>query len=242
MEGMDLLRAVTRQAWLQQPAQDLTFFADHHCKDAWYSEVRGKLTGLYQYDKNAAYLACASSVLLGVGTYTHGTTTAAAAVADKRPGIYLVELPSVGCPVYFAQPGRQWLYTPCVSYLQERGLSFDILEGYYWPESHTVLRAFYQHCKAQREGGQPIKHIYTQVFGMLAHDPLRHWQGMIYRPDWYNLLKAELKARMYRHAYAVKVAEGVAPVAIHIDALFYQQPVHSLKMGEGIGAFKEIPL
>lgn len=239
MTGLDIMKAVSRPEWFKQPDQDLTFFAEHPCKDAWFNEWRGQTQGnLWQYDKHAAYLACASSVECGVGEYVHHVSIS----PRKQAGLWLVDISPFpdGGPLVLSGP--QWIYTPLLSFYLEANISLVVREAYIWPEQHKVLNAFYRHLKAKREGGENVKALYTQGFGMLAHCVPRMWPGCIYRPDWYNLLKAELKARMYRHAWQVHQLEGIWPLAMKVDSLYYDRQVHSLRLGDGIGAFKEIRL
>lgn len=239
MTGLDIMKAVSKPAWFKQPEQDLTFFAEHPCKDAWFNGWRGQTKdSLWQYDKHAAYLACASSVECGVGKYVQH----AAIPFIKQAGLWLVDILPHSLPDMLGIAGTQWLYTPFLSFLNDANVLFTIRESYLWPEQHKTLERFYRHLKARREQGENVKYLYTQGFGMLAHCVPRMWPGCVYRPDWYNLLKAELKARMYRHAWQVHALEGIWPVAMKVDSLYYDRRVHSLRLGNGIGAFKEVQL
>jgi hypothetical protein len=244
VEGIDLLKAVTKAEWLRCPQQSMEPFEQHHCSDAYYHE-RGASTARWQYDKHAAYLACASSVKLGVGDYVRlEECENAERLGMPGPGLYLVDIPEQSTQLFphLFHIGVQHVYTPLLTLAIQANVVFTVRQAIYYPEQHYALRAFYEHCKAKREAGEEVKHLYTQAFGMLAHKPQRLWNDCLYRPDWWNLLKAELKARMYRQAWQVYEAEGVWPIKIHTDSLYYADQVHSLRLGEGIGAYREVHL
>jgi hypothetical protein len=153
-----------------------------------------------------------------------------------------VDIPVAPFFPFLGSAGTHWLYTPLLSLLHDADILFTVRQAIYYPEQHYALRAFYDHCKAKREAGEAVKHLYTQAFGMLAHKPQRLWNECLYRPDWWNLLKAELKARMYRQAWQVYETEGMWPIKMHTDSLYYEDQVHSLRLGEGIGAYREVAL
>ena len=242
MEGLALLKQVTRADWLRQPEQDMRPFEAHHCKDAWLSP-RGQIQrkGWWYYDKHAAFLAAASSVKLGVGRYEHITDQAAVLQATLPTGVYLVGIHDtvLAAQALHFPTAESWQYAPVLRYWATAGVVFSIREAYYYPEQHYCFRAFYEALKTRRDQGEDVKPLYTHTFGMLAHKPTTLWRGCLYRPDWYHSLKAELKARMWHHAQTVYDAEGVWPIAMNVDALYYTQQVHSLRLGDGIGAFEE---
>jgi hypothetical protein len=127
------------------------------------------------------------------------------------------------------------------------GIQGIVSHRYVWPESHAVLASFYKALKEFRcEDEKACKWLYRKTFGMLAHWPHKNGVplrslpiGYLYRPDWWQLLKAELKARMYYHAWQVWQQEGIWPVSMNVDELGYDRKIESLRMGDGIGAFRE---
>lgn len=236
--GLDILKTVTNPAWLQQPKQDMRLFKEIPCKDAYWKNGKAR----WRYDKRSAYLACASSVKCGVGNYEYRGQCA----RDAGVGLYhiAVDYPSIAGDLLGLDG---WAWSPVLAMAEKMGARYTVIEAYVWPESHSVLASFYKAIKDLRcEDEQASKWLYKKTFGMLSHWPQRYNvdmgylpRGYVYRPDWWNLLKAELKARMYYHAWQVWKNEGLWPVSMHVDELGYAERVHTLRIEDGIGAFRE---
>lgn len=242
-EGFTLLKAVTKKEYLVQPSGTLQPFIDHGQSDLWFTDGRfpkaEAFKGCWQYDKNAAYLAAACSVKVGVGNYEHSTADS----FEDIPALWRVYCETSGANgIVPVSTGESWQYTPVLREWLFLGVVFTVREAYYWPESKRVFYSFYEHLKARREAGESVKHLYLSAFGMLAHKPGRVWKGCIYRPDWYNLMKAQNRFLLSLQARQVYEAEGIWPIAAKIDALIYERQVHTLKLGTGIGAYKESQL
>jgi len=242
--GIEILREVLRSDWRRQPDQDLSIFKQTPCPDVFWKTQEPTVC----YDKHSAYLACAASVRLGVGNYEYQPDAQFPDGASYPAGLwYVVADADSQLPGYQAEG---WYYSPLLRLWKQAECSFSVRAAYLWPETHCVLKPFYHALRDLRcEDEQACKWLYRRTFGMLAHWPRRPDgteyrrlpEGFLYRPDWYNLIRAELKARMYYHALQVEKADGVWPVSMHTDELGYDRRVTGLRVGEGIGAFREVP-
>lgn len=240
--GLQIIRDLCKPAWLIQPEQDLRFFKEHPCPDAFWSTAKP----LWKYDKHSAYLACASSVKLGVGRYYHTFDL----MEPVYTGLYRVHTSSVAPRAKQLLPiGESWQWNNVLRMASRLGANYIVKETYFWEETHAVLEPFYRALRQLRcEDEKACKWLYRRTFGMLAHWPKEAdgvtdrqtlWEGCLFRPDWWNLLRAELKQRMYYHALQVQENEGLWPCWMHVDELGYLERVTSLRMDEGIGAFRE---
>ncbi len=245
-DGMTLLKAVVRPAWRQQPRNfDFSIFAGRDFRALDFAWRDGR-PARHQYDKNAMYVGAASSVVLGVGA---PELVQRPLFDPRKAGLWHIAsmqppatLPPLPCPA----DDTPWQYTPLVLALIDLGYTLDISEAYIWPESHQILRPFYERVKALREQAQTpealkaVKTMYTVTFGMLAHSIERPGSGYLYRPDWFFGLVAHAKAILFRQAWQVYARTGYAPSRISVDALYYPErlPDGALPVGKGIGQFK----
>lgn len=239
--GLALLRRVTPREWLRQPQADLSFFRTHGARPL---QVTTGEAATWAADKNGMYLGAASSVLLGTGEpvwYDQAPPWS----AHPPAGLWHVEImggPSHWPPLF--KKSDDWLYTPALQALAKIGFTFALKEAFLFPESHQALRPFYEAFRLARETATPddwkrCKRVYTTTFGILARrpegDPVPSY---IFRPDWYYSLVAEAAARLVYNIKKVYDQEGLLPVRIETDALYYETEVFSLPMGTGIGQFK----
>ena len=235
--GLEILRDVTPARWLVR-SQDLEVFKDTPCNDAWWSTARPT----WKYDKHSAYLACASSVRGGVGEYVYELCPSLIMFLDSQypAGLWYVQHLDYRVGIADGYDGPGWYYSPLLRLWSQQGAVPILTVGYYWPETVRFLSPFYEALRSLRcENEEACKWLYRRTFGMLAHKPDRTWRGMIYLPDIWNGLRAELKARMYYHAWQVWLKEHQQPVWLHVDELGYGQRVTSLRLGDTPGAFRE---
>ena len=238
LSGIAILKQLTRPEWLLQPQGDFSLFQKHPTFNAKWN--LGK-PWVVCYDKNAMYLGAASNVKLGVGPFSHIEKPDFVDQAGLwslflyEPPKELASLPPI------APYGLSWQYTPVMHYLAQTGYKFDLKEAYLFAEQHAVLRRFYEQMKELRERDKPAaKAIYTRTFGVLAHQPPEHWSNALYRPDWFFGLVAEAKVRMYLQVQKTYRSDGVLPITIDVDSLYFDQDVPSIPIGSGIGQFKII--
>jgi hypothetical protein len=233
---MAILKQVTRPEWLTQPDSDFSIFRKHPALDARWDSGKPRAV---VYDKNAMYLGAASSAKLGVGPFR----LAEKPEFEDQAGLWRIVLHDTPAHLAHLPPialiGSSWQYTPVLRYLRDTGYTFDLEEAYLFSEQHAVLKRFYEQMKVLRERDKAAaKALYTTTFGVLAHQPPAHWTHALYRPDWFFGLVAEAKVRMFYQIRQFYIADGVLPVAINVDSLFYAQEVPSIPLGAGIGQFK----
>ena len=238
-DAMRLIRETCKREYLRQPAQTLEPFERHREQASWWGN--SKQSGLWCYDRNADYLAAMGSVCLGVGEYRHQVEPTSTFGAEKQCGLWHVEIQDWQALIFpsLVRPGWQWLYSPIVTLLAKQGSISVVREAYIWPQSKRVLEPFYQALKARREQGENVKQLYTLAVGLLAHCPQVIWKTCIYRPDWHALIISQAKMLNYYHMRRVYEQEGVWPVAMKVDCLYYDRQVYTLKLGTGIGQYKE---
>jgi hypothetical protein len=236
LSGMAVLKQVTNPEWLKQPEGDFSIFRKHPALDARWDSGKPRVVC---YDKNAMYLGAAASAKLGVGPFAHVEKPE----FEDRAGLWRIFLHETPAELAHLPPiapeGFSWQYTPVLRYLHHSGYKFDVEEAYLFSEQHAVLRRFYEkmrHLRAQDKTA--AKELYTRTFGVLAHQPPEHWRNVIYRPDWFFGLVAEAKARMYIQVQQFYAKDGVLPVAIKVDSLYFDQEVPSIPLGSGIGQYK----
>jgi hypothetical protein len=240
--GLDILRSVCRPEWIRQPRADLSIFGMYkEVERAWDS---GKRPLLHEYDKNKQYLGAAASAKLGVGVPEHVPSPA----MEDRAGLWhvvidaipdgLAELPPV------VRSNKAYIATPTVQLLHQFGYQFHAVEAWLFPEQHQVLRPFYERVKSLLERAETpealveVKRIYSVTFGLLAHSGEHQSASCLYRPDWWSALVAEARTRFLRQIKRVYDVEGIAPLLVDHDAVYYAQPVACLPLGAGIGQFK----
>lgn len=245
--GIPLLREVTRAEWLQQPRGfDFREFKRGRYNTTELLWKTGRPEG-HEYDANARYLGIASSVQLGVGVpeLVQGPEIADRAGAwliSARPGP-LSPGPDLLPPLIKRE--QSWQFTPVVLALRRLGYLIEVHQAWLWPESHALLRPFYERVKALREattsdeaGRAAVKRLYTTTFGMLAHDRPGHSASYIFRPDWWYTIVAESKARTVYRLSQVLGVDGVAASRVHYDCLYFPKAVTALPVGASIGQFK----
>ena len=129
------------------------------------------------FDKNSAYLAACTSVLLGEGSPIHlKPIDAEAMIFNPRvPGIWRI--------------GDEWHWTPKLEYIFAcigDGFRPLIDEAYIWPKYHQALRGWGEHMWKARQALEKdspeyraVKKIYTQALGWLTFDRPDHWSMIV---------------------------------------------------------------
>lgn len=237
-DGLTILKNTTTRSWLRQPVDSLWLFQEHKSK----AMVHVSSSWKWQYDKNAAYLAAAGSVELGVGEPISVPGEQITEVHYNMPGLWRVySYHTVSHPLNTWPSGESWQYTPIVRLMRELGYKHTVFQACLFPEHHTVLRRFYDYMKAWRERDrEAAKECYTRLFGILAYHPEVLYNDMIYRPDWWYTIIAENNARILRTALRINDTTGLFPIGWNTDALYYEQRVNGFTLGNGIGQWKEI--
>lgn len=124
----------------------------------WKKEITEEDTGyfLVAFDKNMAYPASCTSVLLGTGEPVHQKQP----LFDQKktvPGIWYCKISGTsefdGIKLPHPTDGKTegWFYTYTVKLLLEVGYHVDITEAWVWEEHHTILRPFAEKLFSARE-------------------------------------------------------------------------------------------
>lgn len=247
VSGIRLLKEVCNPNWLQQPAFNFMPWKTRkrfRCYDWHYPRCA---PGAHSYDKSGAYVGAAGGVLLGVGA---PELVSAPTFDARRAGSWhIIARQGIGTPASDLLPSLideqdSWQYTPIVCALLKSGYEIEVQEAWLYPETHAVLRSFYERIRQLRQAAtteeqlRQVKYLYTSAFGTLAHEPKRPWPGAIFRPDWWYTLVAESKARMFYQMQRVLELDGIAPVRVKVDCIWYPQQVTALPLGNGIGQYK----
>lgn len=238
--SIDLLKSTMRPEWKKPPRQSMEPFEQAGCQPPYW----GKITpGGWRYDKHAAYLAAMSTVKVGIGTYEQREQRMALSSVREQGCYFVAELDAGSGAVpdlALSRSRAAWLYLSEVRLLALAGVAGVVSASCTYERTARAFYPFYELLKARRDRGEDVKGLYTSAFGMLAHKPHKAmWKDCLYRPDWHRMLIAEAKFVLYKQALQVHETEGLWPVAMKVDALYYERQVHSLRLGDGIGAYKE---
>lgn len=248
--GFDLIKQCNqdrRASYIRLSESDLSIFFRyaqqyHHNDLLWsrpLSQAERSMTWLHRFDKNAAYVGAASSVVCGAGEYEYRNRPE---LDPKLPGVWHIllsgESPFDGRDLPHPTSGAldSWQHTPVVKLCADLGYQVSILESVTFPEYHQTLRPVYdvistartrlmspgafKNASAQAIALSSLKKIYAAALGgKLAELARAEKQDQLYRPDWWAAIKALTRARMF---YRIRdLAPAHTPVAVHTDALYF---------------------
>lgn len=194
--------------------------------------TEGALAGaeyLYCYDRNSSHPYSASQLKCGIG---RPQIFGSIEFDHLAPGFWCIEIEGLeqlwnGLPLLPAE--REWLPTPLVKMLQQRGCKIRVNEAYIWPSKSDRAPVFHRWAHALWElrekyppgsqERQAVKSIMNTSIGLLRR---KNGEGHSdYRPDWYSLILAEERAVVWYKAWQVWQATGQAPIGAYHDALYY---------------------
>jgi hypothetical protein len=194
---------------------------------------------LHSFDKHAMYLVAAGTVELGAGPCElelspvfHARTAAYWHTLTREwPTDRLIPDPTHARAVRAsAVPSYRWLTTPSVEAALAAGIVEHIDAAWQWPKhgrylqpTAEALRIVRQHFEQRHDavgriGLQLVKPMYTAMLGRLAWSNLPKTDPL-YRPDWYAMVRAEARCRLWYQVRALDAA-GCPPVAVGTDAVF----------------------
>jgi hypothetical protein len=201
---------------------------------------------LHAYDRNGAYLAACSSVLIGLGRpelHANGC-----AFDDKRAGWWLVEVPADAdrrFPGVLNPDGRtagteQWVTTTTLAYaVKEEGFNGRVLRAWLWtPEqSSRLLEPWYRILRDARtaliDSDDPqapatlnlIKEIYKRTNGWFAATAARGTYA--FQPYMHHAIRAASKVGMLHTVKAIGEQSGTWPLVVaDTDVLAYASDAH----------------
>jgi hypothetical protein len=220
----------------------------------WKRELTEEDTGyLVSFDKNMAYPASCTSVLLGTGNPVYQKSPH----FDQKkavPGVWhckisgTSEFDGVNLPHPTNGKTEGWFYTYTVKLLFEVGYQVEITEAYVWQEYHTILRPFaeklfsgrevlddtlasdttrYKNVQARKIASKCIKFIAVKSLGwtrMLKDlNETEEELDWYIRPDWDDLV---IDNARYQMCWRIRkcIAKGYYPVGVHADCLYFTSP------------------
>lgn len=194
---------------------------------------------LHCIDKHAMYLVAAGTVELGLGeveldtkpTFHARTAGYWHTLTREWPADRLIPDPTRGGPVRAsAEPSYRWLTTPSVEAALAAGAVEHIAASWSWPTHGRYLQPTAEVIRTARQVfasradavGRAalalVKPMYTAMLGRLAWSELPNTDAL-YRPDWYAMVRAEARCRLWYQVRALAEA-GAAPAAIATDAVY----------------------
>lgn len=188
---------------------------------------------VHHYDLNAAYLAAASKLRLPQGepVELHPDAGAEHPSIYRQPGYWRLELEriwDVGTlpdPVG-PRPAKEtelWVTTPTVRLLDDYGVGYRVLAGWYWPGTCEALTPWYERLRDARTilEGPPlaaVKQIYKQGIGRLSSELRSRDDDPLYQPAWTHLVIAESRARVWRRLSTLRRH----PLAVDVDSVWIE--------------------
>jgi hypothetical protein len=220
----------------------------------WKKHLTEEHTGfLVSFDKNMAYPASCTSVLLGTGEPVYEKSPQFDQKKIK-PGIWHCKISGTsqfdGITLPHPTDGKTegWFYTYSVKLLLEVGYQVEITEAWIWNEYHTILRPYaeklfqgrevlddnlapdttrYKNEEARKIAASDIKFIAVKSLG---------WTRMVkdlneteeefdwyIRPDWDDLVIDNARYQMFWRIRKC-IEKGYYPIGVHADCLYFASP------------------
>lgn len=231
-------------------------------EDAWpggglWECGRQDYTATVTVDRNAQYLAGVNGCYLPLDAPEH---TGPADWDPRRAGLWRIRCPASPEPRLphpcgsRAEPGTPvWVAHPTMALLEQLGVQAEILDS--WTadrgRSRRAMDPWYEALRDARaqllDAGDEdsrallaaVKDTYSRGISHLDRAPERRW----YRPDWRAILYASARTSMWRAVWVAGITCDVWPVAMHADAVSYEDPhaPKALRIGKGMGEWKIQP-
>jgi hypothetical protein len=188
---------------------------------------------LHKYNHISLYLEACTAVRLGAGAPEFSST--GRAYDGIRPGIWRVDVEQAGSifdgkklPHFL---DGEWISTPQVKCCQDIGYRVYVREGYYWSQSHELLKQWgttlwqaaerlhtqsYQHEHGRANASNTIKLLAQLGVAILAKEKN---DGGWARPDWWVQIVGRSRAILFTHL-ASFARKGIMPVLADRDALW----------------------
>jgi hypothetical protein len=190
---------------------------------------------LHKYTHLSRDLQACMAVQLGAGVPEYSSN--GRAYDGIRPGIWRIRTELAGS-VFDGKRlpscvDGEWMSTPQVKCCQDIGYYVDVQEGYYWSQSHEVLKQWaktlwqaaerlylrpqsYRHVQGKANAFQTIKQLAQLGVAILAKDQN---EGGWARPDWWAQVVGRSRAVLFSHL-ANLARKGTMPVLVDRDALW----------------------
>ncbi len=250
--ALDLLKTMTIAAnpsWTCPPTIDLRTLPSHNKQIVpiresaqllvWMRPLtiqEWRMKYLHKYEHNRLDLEACTEAQLGVGNPLYSPN--GRAYDGKLPGIWRVKVETAGSifdgkrlPICYH---AEWMSTPEIKCCADIAYSVEVLEGYYWPESHRILESWattlskaYQRLTIPNT---PYRHTHarTNAIHTISAIPLPTIENLIdekapttlYRPDWWAQIIGQSRAIMFTHLGTL-VRRGYLPILIDRHALWF---------------------
>jgi hypothetical protein len=190
---------------------------------------------LHKYTHLSWYLEACLTVQLGGGVLEYSSN--GRAYDAIRPGIWRVHAERAGSIFDNKRlPSgieSEWMSTPQVKCCQDISYHVYVREGYYWSQSHELLKQWartlwqaaerlythpqsYRHAQARANSFQTIKYLAQLSMAILAKDKN---SGGWNRPDWRAQIVGRGRAILFTHLASL-ARKGVMPVLVDRDAIW----------------------
>jgi len=190
---------------------------------------------LHKYTHLSRYLEACLAVQLGGGAPEYSPN--GRAYDGIRPGIWRIHVERSGS-IFDGKrlPGcvdGEWMSTPQVKCCQDISYHVDIQEGYYWAQSHELLKPWartlwqaaerlhtspqsHRHVQGRANASHTIQVLTQLGVAILAKDEKDGGWG---RPDWWAQIVGRSRAILFTHL-ANLVRKGTMPVLVDRDAFW----------------------
>ncbi len=190
---------------------------------------------LHKYTHLSRYLEACMAVQLGAGAPKYSSN--GRAYDGNRPGIWRVRAERAGSVFNGKQLPScldgEWMSTPQVKCCQDISYHVDVREGYYWSQSHELLKRWattlwqaaerlhthpqdYRHVQARTNAAHTIKLLAQFGVAILAQEETT---GGWSRPDWSAQIIGRSRATLFAHLASL-ARKGTMPVLVDRDALW----------------------
>jgi hypothetical protein len=188
---------------------------------------------LHKYKHISLYLEACTAAQLGAGAPEFSSN--GRAYDGIRPGIWRIHTEQAGSIFdgkrlpHFLDGG--WISTPQVKCAQDIGYRVQVQEGYYWPQSHELLKRWgmtlwqaaarlhtfgnrHEHGRANASGTITLlSQLGVAILAKAEND------GGWARPDWWVQIVGRSRAVLFIHL-ARFARKGIMPVLLDRDALW----------------------
>ncbi len=190
---------------------------------------------LHKYYHISPYLEACTAVRLGAGAPEFSSN--GRAYDGIRPGTWRVHAEQAGS-IFDGKRlphclDGEWISTPQVKCCQDIGYRVYVREGFYWSQSHELLKLWattlwqaaewlhthpqgYRHGQGRANASHTIKLLAQLGVAILAKEEN---DGGWNRPDWWVQIVGRSRAIMFTHL-ATLARKGVMPALVHRDALW----------------------
>jgi len=190
---------------------------------------------LHKYTHLSRYLEACMAVQLGEGSPQYSSN--GRACDDVRPGMWRVSADRAGSLFDGKQLPScldgEWMSTPQVKCCRDIGYHVHVREGYYWPQSHQLLKQWattlwqagerlhthpqsYRHAQARTNASHTIKLLAQIGVTILAQEKTT---GGWSRPDWWAQVTGRSRATLFAHLAGL-ARKGTMPVLVDRDSLW----------------------